>query len=262
MTRAEIAKKVRFAHIQSRTLLSGSRAGLFKVHATGSGYDFDQLSEYYEGGDFRRIDWKSSARTNTLLLREYKDEQNRTIHVMVDSSSSMAYGTTELLVSEVAQELACAIELISKQSQDNMMHHNIDPSAMSWKDIFEMFSMRHRRRSLLVIISDFIMNAESEKSYKSALRILARQHEIMIIRVRDRRELEIFLLAHSFVCTDSEHANSMLPELHAEYAQACKVWRDEQDIFFKQCAIPVVDCYTGNDNGGHIDTLLSFLKRM
>lgn len=259
--RAEIAKKVRSAWLQSRTTLSGVRAGTFRVHATGSGYDFDQLSEYYEGGDFRRIDWKSSARTNSLLLREYKDEQNRTIHIMMDVSASMRYGTTELLVSDVAHELAQALEIIGDQAEDMVVCHAVDPSQTPWKSIFEHFSMRYRRRSLLFVLSDFIMSSQYEREFQTALRILAHHHEVVMVRVRDRHESLLFSLCDSFMCKDSEIDHGGSKEVARQSVPDLEAWRGNQAKLFTTSAASLCDCYTGDDDGAHIDALVSFLKK-
>jgi len=259
----DISKKVRSAVIKSRTTLSGVRAGLFRVHAHGSGYDFDQLSEYHDGGDFRRIDWKSSARTNSLLLREYKDEQNRTIHVMVDVSASMEYGTGELLVSGVASELAQALKIISSGADDTFCEHRVHPFLSSWKEIFEQFSLRHRRRALLIIISDFIVADDAVAEYESALRVLARQHELIIIRVRDHRENFIFGASISFMCKDSEQAQSFCTQSDSVGIQEAQIWRAEQAAFFRKCKIPLFDCYAGcePDDENHIERLVTFLRK-
>lgn len=264
MVIADIARKVRYALIKSRTTLSGVRAGLFKVHAHGSGYDFDQLSEYHEGGDFRRIDWKSSARTNNLLLREYKDEQNRTIHVMVDVSPSLQYGTGELLVSDIAAELVQAFKIISCQAQDTFIEHQVNPLLSSWKEIFEQFALHYRRRALLIIISDSIIDEHCVADYESALRILSRQHEIIMVRVRDAREDLLFTLSDPFICKDSETAQKF--NFTAQTTSMCeqlKKWRTEQMIFFRKCNIPLLDCYAGVLSNGedHVDALVKFLRK-
>lgn len=263
MVMADISKKVRSALIKSRTTLSGVRAGLFRVHAHGSGYDFDQLSEYHDGGDFRRIDWKSSARTNSLLLREYKDEQNRTIHVMVDVSSSMHYGTTDLLVSDVASDIAQALKIISSGADDTFLEHPVNPYMSSWKEIFEQFSVRYRRRALLIVISDFIIADDMVSEYELAVRVLARQHELIVIRVRDFRENVMCAMSSMMItCKDSERAEATRGLDVGRHYDA-EAWRLDQADFFKKCRIPLLDCYAGEDNGSskHIDRLVTFLRK-
>lgn len=284
MVAAEIIKKVRSLALTSKSALSGSRAGGFKVHASGTGYDFDQLREYQAGDDIRRIDWKSSARTNSLLLRDYKDERTRTLHVIVDFSPSMAYGSQKLLLSDVAREVAAALLVMGSSTDDalalhcvcagfeknfaprsgekHMMRllHNLQTQSTfstktSLKEVLEQFSKRHRRRSFVFLISDCI-----DDGYETALRVFSRQHEVALIRVRDCNEIKMSQISSLIACEDSEDAQMVMPHGGSGIQIAGKVqqWRDEQARMCNKLNIPLFDC---SNDGKHLDDLVRFVRR-
>lgn len=284
MIASEIIKKVRSLALNSKSALSGSRAGGFKVYASGTGYDFDQLREYQAGDDIRRIDWKSSARTNSLLLRDYKDERTRTLHVIVDLSPSMAYGSQKLLLSDVAREVAAALLVMGSSTDDalglhcvcagfeksfsprsgekhmmRLLHYLQTQSTFSvktsLKESLEQFSKRHTRRSLVFLISDCI-----DDGYETALRVFSRQHEVALIRVRDCNEAKMTQISSLITCEDSEHMNLVMSDGSSGVQIASKVqqWRDDQAWMCNKLNIPLFDC---SNDGNHIESLLRFVRR-
>ncbi len=50
----------------------------------GEGMEFHQLREYHPGDSLRQIDWKATARRRSLISREYQDEQNQQVLIMLD----------------------------------------------------------------------------------------------------------------------------------------------------------------------------------
>lgn len=68
---------------------------LFGIHRTrqkGIGVEFFGLRDYFPMDDFRRIDWKATARTGDLIVREFESERNIKIMILLDCSSSMGGG--------------------------------------------------------------------------------------------------------------------------------------------------------------------------
>src|ERR1044071_8057360 len=87
-----INESVRKIELYTRRLLSGALVGSSRSAQKGVGLDFDQLREYTIGDDPRIIDWLGSARSQKLLVKQYQEERNRTIFLVVDGSHSMQCG--------------------------------------------------------------------------------------------------------------------------------------------------------------------------
>ena len=89
MIKKEYLEKVKQIEIQTRRVLSGFMSGDYRTKSRGFGFDFDQLRDYVQGDDVRFIDWKSSARTGKTLVRQYLEDKNRSVYIMVDVSTSV-----------------------------------------------------------------------------------------------------------------------------------------------------------------------------
>ncbi len=63
--------------------------GIRRSRTRGLGTDFESLREYAEGDDYRKIDWKASARKNKLVVRQFEQERNQCIIICIDIGRHM-----------------------------------------------------------------------------------------------------------------------------------------------------------------------------
>ncbi len=103
-----LKKQVRFA-------LTGERKSRMK----GQGLDFSGLREYTPGDDIRKMDWSVFARTLTPYVREYQEEKQLTLWVVVDLTPSMHFGQWQTKA-EQAIELAGLVSLLAQNA-----HHKL-----------------------------------------------------------------------------------------------------------------------------------------
>ena len=87
---------------------------------TGKGVEFDRLREYTEGDDARFIDWNSYARTAKPHVKIFKEERMLDIIYIVDLSTTMTLGTTEIVKNEYASILATTLALVSHTLGDRV----------------------------------------------------------------------------------------------------------------------------------------------
>ena len=93
----------------------------YNVLFRGSGIEFSGLREYVFGeDDATKIDWKASLRSNKLYVKQYEDERNLDVFILVDTSSSMVFGTREKLKSEYAATVAGSLAYASIEAGDNV----------------------------------------------------------------------------------------------------------------------------------------------
>ena len=73
-----------------------SQIGVLQVRRRGEGMEFHQLREYRQGDAQRAIDWKATSRTARLIAREYEDERDQRVLLVVDCGRRMASKDGEL----------------------------------------------------------------------------------------------------------------------------------------------------------------------
>ena len=72
--------------------VDGRIQGAYRTPYRGSGMDFAGLREYVETDDARHIDWNATARLNSAQVREFTEERDLTVWLVLDRSASMAAG--------------------------------------------------------------------------------------------------------------------------------------------------------------------------
>ncbi len=94
---------------------------LFGAHRTkviGMGTDFAGFRDYNPGDPFRMIDWKTSARHNELIVKQYEMEKNIQIMCMIDASGSMGNGYPENTKLEYAIRAAVLLTYMGLERHD------------------------------------------------------------------------------------------------------------------------------------------------
>jgi uncharacterized protein (DUF58 family) len=113
MLSAELQAFARRVELKTQRVLSGSISASYRTMRRGIGLEFEQLRDYQPGDDIRHVDWKSSARSGRMLVRQHFEEQNRLVLLVVDCSASVYYGSTSMLKIELLIELASIMALVA-----------------------------------------------------------------------------------------------------------------------------------------------------
>jgi len=155
--------------------MSGQRKSVQK----GSSAEFSDFREYMPGDDLRRLDWNVYARLDKLYVREYMEEKEAIVSVLLDTSASMDYGAKSK--AELARDLAAVVSFLALNSMDRVLLYDMKDmghglsvgggrnsfaKVLHWLEhiVFsgevDMLSavrkMQHRGSGVTVIISDFL----------------------------------------------------------------------------------------------------------
>ena len=79
--------------LRAKMIVEGINVGMHRSPYQGFSVEFAQHRPYVAGDDIRHLDWKVYARTDRLHLKQYQQETNLDLVVMVDSSGSMDFGS-------------------------------------------------------------------------------------------------------------------------------------------------------------------------
>jgi uncharacterized protein (DUF58 family) len=98
----------------------GQGAGHRRSPARGSSVEFADFRTYTLGDDLRRVDWNVYARLGRLFLRLYHDDQNQTLHLLLDVSPSMDFGEEESHKLRWSKRLAGALGYVALAGLDRV----------------------------------------------------------------------------------------------------------------------------------------------
>ena len=116
LKRAQVRKLAITARKKSISTLYGSRRSVFR----GVGTDFSETREYVPGDDLRYIDWGASARTpNNLIIKEFEQERNTSVTVLLDTSNSMTLGEPITRL-KIAAEASATLSYAALRGRDKI----------------------------------------------------------------------------------------------------------------------------------------------
>ncbi|HEY8427635.1 MAG TPA: DUF58 domain-containing protein [Sandaracinaceae bacterium] len=99
-----------------RPSTTAARQGGHRSPAKASGIEFADHRPYVSGDDVRHIDWKAFARHGQLVLRQFEEERDAFVHVLLDVTGSMSRGTPPKI--EVARRLAASFAYVGMRQFD------------------------------------------------------------------------------------------------------------------------------------------------
>src|SRR3954452_14434234 len=85
---AEFMRKLDRLSLISRKLKAGRLKGERRSPKRGQSVEFADYRNYTHGDDLRRVDWNAYARMERLFIKLYQEEEDLTVHVLVDASKS------------------------------------------------------------------------------------------------------------------------------------------------------------------------------
>src|SRR5438874_542166 len=89
---AEFMRKLERLSLISRKIKAGRLKGERRSPKRGQSVEFADYRTYAHGDDLRRVDWNAYARMERLFIKLYQEEEDLTVHILLDASRSMDWG--------------------------------------------------------------------------------------------------------------------------------------------------------------------------
>lgn len=198
----------------ARRVVEGFMAGTHASPQRGSSVEFAQHRAYAPGDELRKIDWKVFARSERLVVKEYVEETNLSLNLVVDVSESMAFKSIGWSKFDYARWCAAALaHLVLKQRDtaglilfDSEMRAKVPPANGTPQEIailrqleratpggptavggvLQSLVPRLRRRGITAIFSDFFDDVDS--IMEGVKRLVYRGHEPILVQIVDPLE--------------------------------------------------------------------------
>lgn len=252
--RPEVTGRIRRLELTARRVVEGFLSGMHRSPYFGQSIEFLQHRQYTPGDEIRHIDWKVYARQDRLHVKQYEEETNLRLHLLVDRSASMAYGDGESNKFDYSASIAASLAYLALRQKDAAGVFTFDtqvrgtvPARSHGQQLTRILSMLDSvgadgrtdlprvarevaqaipRRGLVVIVSDLL----GVDSLMEGLRVLrSRGHDVALFHVLHDDEVDFsFDGATRFEGLESDQFLNCNPRaLREGYLEALNAFLDQ-----------------------------------
>ncbi len=214
---ADLLAEIETLQLEARKVAHGALSGMHRSLRRGSSIEFSEHKLYTPGDDIRHVDWRAYAKTDRYHVKQFEDETNILVEVLVDHSGSMAFGGEDRQTKlDSARTLAAALAYLALRQGDaaglvTFSHRVTDelPARATSAHLMEVltrlvqvraegatgiarsidsFAQRTRRRAVAIVLTDLF---DPDPGLMDAFRRLAaRRHDVAVLHLLDPAELE------------------------------------------------------------------------
>jgi uncharacterized protein (DUF58 family) len=211
----ELARIARL-ELRTRKVVEGFVSGLHRSPYYGQSVEFVQHREYVPGDDTRRIDWKLWSRSDRYYLKQFEEDTNVRVMLLVDGSESMQYASNKISKFDYACTAAASIAMLALRQNDAVgvslfdrevrslvrtsSRHNHLRAVLAGltkatssgetdiRKVLHRVAETLSHRSIIILFSDLF--CERDALFQGLHLLKQRRHEIMIVHVMDDQELD------------------------------------------------------------------------
>jgi uncharacterized protein (DUF58 family) len=212
----EAIARIARLELRARAVVEGVLAGLHKSPYKGQSVEFLQHREYVRGDDLRRVDWKVWGRQDRLYVKEFEEETNLRLALLVDCSASMDYGSGPLSKYDCAATLAASLAWLAlshgdaagcavfddkvrasvpartKRSQLTSVVEVLETPrggrGTAFLPVLRSLTETLPRRGLVVVVSDLL--GDRDGVFKGLQMLRKQGHDLVLLHVLDDDELD------------------------------------------------------------------------
>lgn len=281
----ESIKRISRLDLRAKHVVEGFLSGMHRSPFFGQSIEFRQHREYAPGDDLRHVDWKVWARQDRLTIKQYEEDTNMRVNLLVDVSNSMKYGRGVFTKFEYAATIATSLAwLVLKQqdavgcmtfdeavrsrtptsSQKMQLNHIVNSlesatpnKKTNLQTIFSDAAETFPRRGIMIVVSDLFGDVEA--TLKGLRLLRQRGHDVMVFHVLDEDELEFpFTGSSRFSDLESEAKLNCNPKaLRDGYLEAINEFLDEVRRGCAKAAIDYAKVSTSDPMDAALATFLS-----
>jgi uncharacterized protein (DUF58 family) len=284
LTPAELFRKAKKIEIVARRLVDEQLASQYHSVFKGRGLVFSDVRPYYAGDDVRAIDWNITARMNAPHVKQFVEERDRTINLVIDMSASGYFGSRGVAKRELAAELAAVVAFSAIKNNDRVglfivtdrVERYLPPKkgrrhvlraigeilafqpqsrATNLAVALELLGKIARRRSVVFLVSDFL-----SEGWERAMQIARQRHELVPVVVGD--PLELALPSVGLVVMEDLETGEVVEidtssEAARQFAQRARGAANLRELALRRLNL---DCVEVRTDRSYVDALIAFFR--
>ncbi len=288
MEHTELLKKVRKIEIKTRGLSRNIFAGEYHSAFKGRGMAFSEVREYQFGDDIRSIDWNVTARYNKPYIKIFEEERELTVMLLIDVSGSRDFGSMDVFKKNVITEISAILSFSAIQNNDKigviffsekiekfippkkgkshilriireLIDFEPENKGTNITEAIRYLTNAIKKRCTSFIISDFIQN---EPDFDKALSIANNKHDIVALRIYDKRETELppigMVKLKDAETNEYIWVDSSSKKVRDNYARWWRETSQKLDTAFKKSGVDYANINTNED---YVRSLMTLFKK-
>jgi uncharacterized protein (DUF58 family) len=205
--------------IKARVIVEGALSGLHRAAVHGASVEFAEHKEYSPGDELRHVDWKAYAKLDRYYVKQFEQESQLTVYLVLDASASMAFSGGGIAKLEYAGMALAAIAYLVIQQQDKVgllacgdkaLETLVPPRARTTHlhDLMAVLEslmargatgdespaaalariaeLTRRRRALIILASD-LFDAD-DRTLQLLTQLRAQRHDVSVLHILDPHE--------------------------------------------------------------------------
>ena len=205
--------------IQARVIVEGALSGLHRAAVHGSSVEFAEHKEYSPGDELRHVDWKAYAKLDRYYVKQFEQESQLTVYLVLDASASMAFSGGGIAKLEYGGLLLAALAYLVIQQQDKVgliasgdrsLETLVPPRGRTthFHDLMAVLEsiiargaagdespaaalariaeLTRRRRALVVLASDLF--DPDDETLRALAQLRAQRHDVSVLHLLDPHE--------------------------------------------------------------------------
>ena len=252
--------------LRARLVVEGYIIGQHKSPYHGFSVEFAEHRAYGPGDEIRHVDWKLYGKTDRYYVKQYEEETNLKVYILLDISRSMKYTSKTVSKLDYASYLSAALSYLMLNQRDGtglilfdekiqtfipprstsshlntILKHLEKPKLGSDTEIgtvLHEMAERIKKRGLIILISDLMDDQESVLSGLKHFR--HNKQEVILFHILDRKELDFDFNARTRF-KDMESGSLLTTEpwqIKSSYKKRIQLLQDE---YKKQCRKQLID---------------------
>jgi uncharacterized protein (DUF58 family) len=252
--------------LRARLVVEGYIIGQHKSPYHGFSVEFAEHRAYGPGDEIRHVDWKLYGKTDRYYVKQYEEETNLKVYILLDISRSMKYTSKTVSKLDYASYLSAALSYLMLNQRDGtglilfdekiqtfipprstsshlntILKHLEKPKLGSDTEIGSVLhemAERIKKRGLIILISDLMDDQESVLSGLKHFR--HNKQEVILFHILDRKEMDFDFNARTRF-KDMESGSLLTTEpwqIKSSYKKRIQLLQDE---YKKQCRKQLID---------------------
>jgi uncharacterized protein (DUF58 family) len=249
--------------------LTGAYRSVFK----GRGMDFESVRQYYAGDEVRFIDWNVTARMNAPFIKEFKEERELSVMLVVDVSSSGQWASKDQNKSELAAQVAACLAysavnngdkvgllLFTDQVErylpprkgrrqalkiiDELLFQQPQGKGTSIRKALTFLNQVQKRRAIVFLISDLL-----DEGHEQMLKVTARHHDLIPVVIGDKHEKQLpnvgWMVVQDPESGERMEVNTSSRKVRERFARAAEERAHARKHMFRRLGTETVELQTG-----------------